>query len=113
MADVPHQPVVRRVEHVMQGDRQLDHAKSGPEVAAGAGDRFDQVLAQLVGDRGQLVVGHLAQVGRHVDMRQIRETRRLVHLRIVGRAPERGKGSAVKAHAHGVRDFALSKRTGV
>ena len=29
MADVPDQPVVRRVEHVVQRDRQLDDAKAG------------------------------------------------------------------------------------
>ena len=28
MADVPDQPVVRRVEHVVQGDRQFDHAEA-------------------------------------------------------------------------------------
>ena len=31
MADVPDQPVLGRVEHVVQRDRQLDHAETGAE----------------------------------------------------------------------------------
>ncbi len=34
MADVPHDAVVRRVEDIMQGDRELDGAEPGGEVAA-------------------------------------------------------------------------------
>jgi hypothetical protein len=35
VADVPDQPVVRRVEDVMQGDGQFDRAEVGRQVAAG------------------------------------------------------------------------------
>ena len=41
VADVPDQPVVRRVEDVMQRDGQFDHAKPGAEMAAGLGDGVD------------------------------------------------------------------------
>jgi len=55
MADVPDQPIARRVEHVMQGDRQLDHAETGAEMAAGHRDSIDRLLPQLVGDLTQLL----------------------------------------------------------
>ena len=54
MADVPDQPVARRVEHVVQRDGELDHAEAGAEMAAGDGDRIDRFLAQFVGDLPQL-----------------------------------------------------------
>ncbi|MRR10598.1 exodeoxyribonuclease VII large subunit, partial [bacterium] len=40
-ADVPHQLVGRRVQHVVQGDGQLHHPQAGGQVAAGAGDGVD------------------------------------------------------------------------
>jgi hypothetical protein len=42
VADVPDQPVFRRVEDVVQGDGQLDGAEIGRQVAAGLRDRFDE-----------------------------------------------------------------------
>ena len=48
MADVPDQPVARRVEHVVQRHGQLDHAEPGAEMAAGDRDRIDRLGAQLV-----------------------------------------------------------------
>ena len=48
VADVPDELVARRVEHVVQRDRQLDHAEAGAEMAAGDRDRVDGLLAQLV-----------------------------------------------------------------
>ncbi len=44
MAHVPHQPIERGVVDVVQGDRQLDGAKAGGEMAAGAAHRAQQVL---------------------------------------------------------------------
>ena len=55
VADVPDQPVGRRIEHVMQRDRQFDHAKTRAEMAAGDGDGIDRLLAQFVGNLPQLV----------------------------------------------------------
>ena len=49
MADVPDQPVARRVEHIVQRDRQLDDAEAGAEMAAGNRHRLDGFLAQFVG----------------------------------------------------------------
>ena len=50
VADVPDQPVARRVEDVVQRDRQLDDAEPGAEMAAGDRDGVDRLGAQLVGD---------------------------------------------------------------
>ena len=40
VADVPDQPVVRRVEDIMQGDGQLDRAQAGGEMAAARADAY-------------------------------------------------------------------------
>ena len=47
VADVPDQPVVRRVEDVVERDRQLDDAEPGAEMAAGLRDGVDQFGAQF------------------------------------------------------------------
>ena len=67
VADVPDQPVARRVEHVVQRHRQLDHAQPGAEMAAGDRDGRDRLLAQLVGELAQLVGLQPTDVGRYVD----------------------------------------------
>ena len=54
VAHVPHQPVVRGVEHVMQGDGQLDHAQPGAKMPTGLADRVEQFQAQLIGQGFQL-----------------------------------------------------------
>ena len=54
MADVPDQTVGRRVEHVMQRDRQLDDAEARAQVAAGDRDGVDRLRAQFVGELAQL-----------------------------------------------------------
>ena len=45
--DVPDQAVVRRVEDVVQRDRELDRAEAGGEVPAARGDGLDEVVAQF------------------------------------------------------------------
>ena len=60
MADVPDDAVARGVEHVMQRDRQFDHAEAGAEMAAGDGDRIDGLGAQFVGDLPELALVELA-----------------------------------------------------
>ena len=50
VADVPDEAVVRRVEDVVQRDRQLDRAEVRREVAAGLRHRLDDELAQLGGE---------------------------------------------------------------
>ena len=60
VADVPDQPVARRVEDVVQRHRQLDDAKPGAEVAAGDRDRVDRLPPQLVGELAELAGLELA-----------------------------------------------------
>ena len=67
MTDVPNQTVVRRIEDVMQGDRQLYRAKVGREMPAGPGDRLEQKSAQLVGQLQQLPTIELAHLRRIAD----------------------------------------------
>ena len=71
MADIPDQPVVRRVEHVMQRNGQFDDAEAGAEMSAGDRDRADGFGAQLV--------GHLAK-------RALRQTAQIVGALIVSRS---------------------------
>ena len=47
VADVPDQPVGRRVENVVQRDRQLDDAEAGAEMAAGDGDSVDGLAGAI------------------------------------------------------------------
>ena len=64
MADIPDQPVARRVEHRVEGDGQLDHAERGAEVAAGDGNRIDRLGTQFCGELLQLFGRQIAQIGR-------------------------------------------------
>ena len=64
MADVPDDPVPRGVEHVVQGDRELDHAETGAEVPAGDGDRIDRLGTQFVGDLPELALFEPPEVVR-------------------------------------------------
>ena len=68
MADVPDQPVGRRIENIMQRDRELDHAEAGAEMAAGDGDSVDGLAAQFVGDLPQLARFEAPEVFRGLDL---------------------------------------------
>ena len=67
MADVPHQPVVGRIENVMQRHGQLDRAQAGGEVAAAGRDALNQELPQLIRHGGQLGGRQAPQILGHVD----------------------------------------------
>ena len=47
MADVPNQPIGRKIEHAMQRERQLDDAEVRREVAAVDGARSNEQIANL------------------------------------------------------------------
>ena len=64
MADVPEDLVARRVEHAVQGDRQLAGAEVRAEVAADLPDRVDDVLAHLLRQLLKVVLAELLQVVR-------------------------------------------------
>src|SRR3546814_7767107 len=50
MADIPDQPVAGRLENVMEGYGELDHAQARPQMPARHRDGRDRFLAQLVGE---------------------------------------------------------------
>ena len=62
MAHIPHQPVFRRVENVMESHRQLDRSQVGAEMSAGLRNRLNQTLTQLFGQRGQVVSGQFSKL---------------------------------------------------
>lgn len=101
VADVPDEGVVGGVEDVVQGDGQLDRAEVGGEVAAGAGDGFNEVGAQFLGKLGELGAGELAQVGGGGDGVE------------QGRGGGHGDGGrSVAAAGDEVEDFAEAAGTG-
>jgi hypothetical protein len=56
VADIPDQPVMRRVENVMDGNRQFDHAEPGAKMPAGARYGIDHLRTHLFGKLGQELV---------------------------------------------------------
>ena len=57
MTHVPHQTVVRGVEHVVQRDGQFNDAQAGTEMPTRLTDGVEQFLAQFIGQRFQLGFG--------------------------------------------------------
>jgi len=64
MADIPDQFVVRRVEHIMDRDRQLDDAQAGAQMATGHRDGRNHFLPELVGKLRQLILAKRSDVSR-------------------------------------------------
>ena len=60
VAHVPDQPVVGRVEDIVQRHGQLDRAQVGTQVAAGLGNAVEHIGAQFVGQRLELGAGQAA-----------------------------------------------------
>ena len=77
MAHVPHQAVVRRVEHVMQGDGQLDDAETGTKMPSGLANGVEQFQAQLIGQGFQLGFTQKAQAIRCIGSVEQRRNRAL------------------------------------
>ena len=67
VADVPDDAVLRRIEHRVQRDRQLDGAEVGREMPPGLRHGFEHEGAQLVGQLLELAAIERAQSGRVVD----------------------------------------------
>ncbi len=68
VADVPEDLVARGVEQRMQRDGQLAGAEVGAEVPADLADGVDDVLAHLLGELVQLLLGERVQVLRAPSM---------------------------------------------
>jgi len=67
MADVPDDAIVRGVEDVMYGDRQLYRAEIRRQVPPGLTDGIEQELPQLLCESRQLALLQLPQLVRKVD----------------------------------------------
>ena len=85
MADVPDQPVARRVEHVMQRDRQFDDAQTCAQMPASDRNRVDRLRAQFVGDLSQVRFGQAAESVGIVDLVEERRTGNRSHIMLVRR----------------------------
>ena len=70
VAGVPHHPVARGVEDPVDRQRQLDDAEVGAEMAATRGAGAHQLVADLARQRGQLVVGEVAEIAGSGDLLQ-------------------------------------------
>src|SRR5262249_19544525 len=67
VSDIPDEPVVRRIEHVVERHCELDHAQARAQVSAGHRDSADRLLTQLVRELAQVAFRKLAQILRRVD----------------------------------------------
>ena len=67
MTDIPDQPVIGRVEDVVDRDRQLDDAKARAQVTAGARNRVDHLRADFRCEIRQQTVSKFAQFSDVVD----------------------------------------------
>ena len=79
MADVPDQPVARRVEHPVQSNRQIDDAEARAEVAAGDGYRIDGLTTQLCRQLRQILFRNLSQLVRGPHLIEQRRCRARTH----------------------------------
>ncbi len=68
MTDVPDEPVMRCVKHMMQGDGQFDDTEACTQMSTGLGNRVDHLCAQLRGQLRKLTVVQRAQI-RHLPDR--------------------------------------------
>ena len=64
---IPDQAVIGSVEHVMQGNRELDGAQSCGKMPAAGRDTMNQKLAQFPCQFGQFCRGQAAQIRRRGD----------------------------------------------
>ena len=64
MTHVPDQAIIGGVEHIVQGNGQLDDAQTRAKVPASLANRVQQVLAQLIRQPLQLSLGQAAQAVR-------------------------------------------------
>ncbi len=84
MADIPDDPVFRRIEHRVQSHRQFDNPQPGPQMATGFRNRADRLGPQLVGQPPQLGIAHALHVGGHMHAVQQRRFGSICHAAPLG-----------------------------
>ena len=67
VAGVPNDAILRRVEHIVQRQRQLHRAQGRSKVTAHFRHHRDHFLANLLGQLRQLVESKLAHIARIID----------------------------------------------
>ena len=70
VTDVPQDLVARGLQYRVQRDRELARAEVGAEVPADLPDRVDDVLAHLLRELRELLLGESAQILGAVDLLQ-------------------------------------------
>ena len=65
MAHVPNQDIARRLEHMVQGNGQLNHAEASAQMAAGGGHGVNHLGPNLIGQLTKLAKRHAPRVRRH------------------------------------------------
>ena len=68
VADIPYELIPRRLEGVVQCDRELHDAQSSADVAASARAHVDQPRAHLLRECGELCPGELPEIGGRMDL---------------------------------------------
>ena len=63
MADIPDQSIFWRVKNIMQGDGELNRSQVGAKVSSRLRNRLNQTLAQLCGQRRQVVTRQFSELG--------------------------------------------------
>ncbi|CUX08984.1 conserved hypothetical protein [Agrobacterium genomosp. 5 str. CFBP 6626] len=66
MADIEDQPVFRRVEHLVDGNRQFHHAKAGTQMATGFRHRVNHLVAQFPCQFRQVAIIDLLEIGGEI-----------------------------------------------
>src|SRR5207248_9843657 len=112
VAGVPHDRVLRTVEHAMQGKGQLDHAQVGREMAAGPGDLLDEERSHLDRELRELLLVQALQVGGRVDPGQ--QAHVWFNARLCPRVPPSGgyqaRRSATSSSTWATRSFCRRAR---
>lgn len=67
MADIPNDRVLRRFEHAVKRQRQLNGAQRRAQVAAVLGDDFENISPQFFGKNRQVFFGQRPDVGGAFD----------------------------------------------
>src|SRR5271166_2378490 len=75
MADVPDDPVRRRIEHIVQRHSQLDYAEAGAQMPARHRHCADGLGAQFIGDLREVALVQLPQIRGRIDLIQQRRER--------------------------------------
>ncbi len=70
MANIPNQPVIRRVEDIMQSHRQLNHTQPGGKMPTGTPHAPQQVVTQFVRQRPQIFFRQTPQLLRGINLVQ-------------------------------------------